>query len=311
MLEEVLSQEAFELIIPEKETEDYKIIYLMNDAVESFLVLVDSRMTGVYKDDYEGSIDATLVKTETGYALTVRQEESVLTLFFQNILLDVHLYNYGEIAHFWVKDYEYLRHIEFQLAIIRDKAEYLGREYCSDWEMKLAKLAYFPPLNKTCYPAVPAKYISVEGEDWIPEQEAIDVMEELAREVGDFAFVRLLTLYRYCSKRFMTKFLATCFRAKKHFKLIEKIDSLIKEEAKIYPNRSFESKQFQELFMQKWELACMKKKELELKGYQVLLWKEEPFTVARDQVDFQVYLMYGLPGCLANHATIMSIGMRE
>ena len=35
-------------------------MYLMNDAVESFLVFGNARMTGVYKPDYEGEILADL-----------------------------------------------------------------------------------------------------------------------------------------------------------------------------------------------------------------------------------------------------------
>ena len=47
----------FELL--EEKTEgriSYRLIYLMNDAVESFLVLKNCRMTGEYLADYEGKI---------------------------------------------------------------------------------------------------------------------------------------------------------------------------------------------------------------------------------------------------------------
>ena len=49
MLEELLEQDQFELLLPE-----YKLVYMMNDAVESFLVFHGARMTGIYQDDYEG-----------------------------------------------------------------------------------------------------------------------------------------------------------------------------------------------------------------------------------------------------------------
>ena len=35
---------------------EIRLVYLMNDAVESFLVFGNARMTGVYKPDYEGEI---------------------------------------------------------------------------------------------------------------------------------------------------------------------------------------------------------------------------------------------------------------
>ena len=71
MLEELLEQDQFELLLPE-----YKLVYMMNDAVESFLVFHGARMTGIYQDD------------------------SVVTLFYQSLSVEVHLYNYGEIGHF-------------------------------------------------------------------------------------------------------------------------------------------------------------------------------------------------------------------
>lgn len=40
MLEELLEQDQFELLLPE-----YKLVYMMNDAVESFLVFHGARMT--------------------------------------------------------------------------------------------------------------------------------------------------------------------------------------------------------------------------------------------------------------------------
>lgn len=39
---------------------EIRLVYLMNDAVESFLVFGNARMTGVYKPDYEGEILADL-----------------------------------------------------------------------------------------------------------------------------------------------------------------------------------------------------------------------------------------------------------
>ena len=44
MLQELLEQEQFELIISEQS--DIRLVYLMNDAVESFLVFHNARMTG-------------------------------------------------------------------------------------------------------------------------------------------------------------------------------------------------------------------------------------------------------------------------
>ena len=132
----LLDQGEFELL--EEKTEgriSYRLIYLMNDAVESFHVLKNCRMTGEYLADYEGKIETELreykeenVKSETGfgnhseknkYILVVHQGDSVCTLMFTGLEEEVHLYNYGTIGHFWVKRYEYLRQLEYMFAIIR------------------------------------------------------------------------------------------------------------------------------------------------------------------------------------------------
>ena len=59
MLAELLQQEQFELLLPEddgtesSEDGDIRLVYLMNDAVESFLVFKEAKMTGKYLKDYD------------------------------------------------------------------------------------------------------------------------------------------------------------------------------------------------------------------------------------------------------------------
>ena len=63
MLEELLEQDQFELLLPE-----YKLVYMMNDAVESFLVFYGARMTGILHTD----------GTETGNVRTVPATQLLL-----------------------------------------------------------------------------------------------------------------------------------------------------------------------------------------------------------------------------------------
>ena len=144
-LAQLLGQDQFELLFPDKDVEnqdEMRLVYLMNDAVESFLVFSGARMTGHYQKDYEGELDATLSQEDGEYVLVVYQGETVVTIFFQDLLLEMNLYNYGDVGHFWVKGYEYLRILEYRLAILSDKCEYLGEKATSDTERKLAKLVH-------------------------------------------------------------------------------------------------------------------------------------------------------------------------
>ena len=61
--ERALEQDQFELLLPE-----YKLVYMMNDAVESFLVFHGARMTGILHTD----------RTETGNVRTVPATQLLL-----------------------------------------------------------------------------------------------------------------------------------------------------------------------------------------------------------------------------------------
>ena len=110
MLQLLLSENQFELIFPETDNatpSTIRLVYLMNDAVESFLLFHNARLTGTYDPAYEGELDALLTQDENRrYALIVHQGGSVVTLFFEDLTLENHYYDYSQIGHFWMKGYE-------------------------------------------------------------------------------------------------------------------------------------------------------------------------------------------------------------
>lgn len=142
-LNQLLEQEQCEFTgIPDGftgQTQDKKLrlIYLMNDCVESFLVLENARMTGSYKSGYEGSLEASVERQGEDYVLVVHQGDTLFTVFFDDVLFEYQLYDYGNIGHFWMKKYENLRVMEYQIAILRDKYDYLGEEFCNEQEREL------------------------------------------------------------------------------------------------------------------------------------------------------------------------------
>ena len=154
----LLEQELCEFVdIPDgftgqTESGELRLIYLMNDAVESFLVLKNARMTGNYVRDYEGEFEGSVEKAdrdlcEAEYILVIHQGQNVFTVFFEDILLETQLYNYGELGHFWVKGYENLRVMEYQIAILRDKYEYLGEKLLHGTGTKAGNAAGFPDVK--------------------------------------------------------------------------------------------------------------------------------------------------------------------
>ena len=296
MLKELLSQDQFELIFREEgeENKELRLVYLMNDAVESFLVFVNARTTGSYQKDYEGELDASLSRNEDGYVLSVWQGESVFTVFFSELTLEVYCYEYGETGHFWVKDWEYLRRLEYLIAIVRDKCMYLGTPYCSETEQKLAALADFPPLNYCSYPAVPKQYLVQRDEAKMASPEALEMMKELAQKADDAGLLRVLWLYQRLPRSVLIrKWMAKLLRKWKHAKMIDGISEQLKIEGMRYPLRSFgeqENARIAELIKKaQSQQAMLAKREIQSE-----IVREERFTAVEDGVENRIYLMiYG------------------
>lgn len=286
MLQELLEQNQFELIVGE----DIRLVYLMNDAVESFLIFHNARMTGEYQPDFEGKMDTALSHDGQNYILRVQQGDSNLMISFEQLSLDVHLYNYGQIGHFWVKGYEYLRLLEYRISILRDKYDYLGDEFCTPMEKKLAMLVDFPPLNYCCYPSAPEKYIVPREEPWVPTEEAIAVMLELAEAAGDHRMERILRLYRRYPYPVIAKQIARMLHRNAHSKIVDLLTRRLEEAVSAYPDRSF-GKEADEKHLQLMKKARQRQKELQLQGIESVILREEPFTAAKDDIDFKVYLM--------------------
>ena len=297
---QLLEQDQFELIFTEQ---DIRLVYLMNDAVESFLVFQNVRMTGEYKDDYEGELDATLEKQGQKYVLIVHQGDTVVTLFFENLIQENHFYEYGTIAHFWVKKYEYLRQLEYRLAILRDKYDYLGEKSCNEKEKQLAQLVDFPPLNYCCYPAVPAKYIVPRENPWEPSEDALMVMEELAERAGDRFLKIVLKLYRKYPIPFLAKRIGNMLHRNRHSKVVDLIDREIQEASKKYPCRYF-GRDIELKVHQTMNAVKERQNQLKEKGQQSVILREEPFTTAQDSIVYKIYLMIWNQGILNRKVVI-------
>lgn len=290
MLEELLEQDQFELLPAKEGDTERRLVYLMNDAVESFLVFRGAALTGHYLEDYEGALTWSMSRDAARYVLVVRQGDNAVTLLFENLDLEVHLYNYGEIAHFWVPGYEYLRQLEYRIAILRDKCEYLGPEYCTPEEWRLAHLAYFPPLNYCCYPAVPAKYIVPIPDPWNPSEEALNVMEELARECGNKKLGWRLKFYRRHPWPLLAKRIAAMLHRTECEEVVDLLSRRLREAVQDYPRRSF-GKATDNAIKRLEQQAEERRQELARQGIRAEVLREEPFTIAQDNLEFHVYLM--------------------
>ena len=168
--------------------------------------------------------------------------------------------------------------------------DYLGEEYCTPGEQKLAMLTDFPPLNYCCYPAVPDQYIVPKDNPWQPSEEAITVMEEFAEEADDKSMIKLLKYYRKHRGMRMSRYIAVKLHQTKHVRFIELLTEKLKQEAANYPNRSF-GKEADERHQKLISQAKKEQAELYRQGIKSEVLREEPFVTAQDELDYKVYLM--------------------
>lgn len=280
---------------------DIAVAYLMNDAVESFLIFRDSVMTGDYCDiDVEQT--ASIDKLDDGYMLIVNQGgENVFTIRFTELVLRTHLFNYGCMGHFWVKGYEYLRQLEYQLADIRDKYRYLGNEYCSEKEMQLMKLADFPPIKR--YKSVPDRYY-VPYPDCV-YQETIDYLLSIAQQVNDNSMARAIRNYGKKPSGYNSFLIYIMLHTKKHADFVDALIKDLRDAASIYDDRRFsedESREHNRIHL----IAEKKLKEYENKGFRGILYREEPFMYSKDSITYKEHVLIYRNGLVNRHTMILT-----
>ena len=225
-LAQVFELSVFEPINMEDEDDIYAA-YLMNDSVESYFIFENSVMTGEYKDIDCEQI-AGIEKLADGYMLIVNQGgENIFTIRFSNLCMKTNYFNYGCMGHFWVKGYEYLRQLEYQLADVRDKYRYLGSDSCTKKELIFMQLADFPPIKK--YKSVPEAYY-VPYPDAI-YSEAVDYLIGIAHSVGDKCMVYMLKSYLKKPDILKCNIITAMFHGKAHSRFIDKLIMDVREEA--------------------------------------------------------------------------------
>lgn len=189
-----------------------------------------------------------------------------------------------------MKGAEYLRQIEYKIAIVRDKLDYLGAKYCNQTERKLAVLADFPPLNHCCYPAVSEQYVVPRENPWVPSAEAHQVMQELAATVEDKKLLRCLKFYQKHPRKRRAKKIAGMLQEKRHAEVTDLLMEELKMAAANYLRRKFtDEEENQNRKIEK--RASERKRELEEQGFRINIFREEPFIASRDSLQYKISLM--------------------
>ena len=296
MLAEVLDYEAFELCEVEQNTMDRFIPYMMNDAVECYLILKNVRIQGFYdKKLKDEKIWAELLREGDSYALLVHQgEDHVFSLWFQEIEKRQQCYQYHNIGHFWVKGQEQWRQLVYMVGTMEDKYRYLGSEVCNPAEEKLRQLIHFAPFRR---------WSPIEDlmEEQYPETvEGIQCMMELAAEAEDREYLRWLRFYEKHPGGKLEVLLSKKLLSPKRQKLYCMLYEKIREASKAYQERSY-GKSMDALIMRKREMLEENLRadgyhgsypEYQKKGNYILVTEEQPFTILEwEDYGFRMQLM--------------------
>lgn len=297
MLAEVVKYQVLELYIEKKKDLEtcFYIPYMMNDAVECYLILKHAEITGEYYQDMEEEIQAQLIAEESRYVLIVYQgTRNVFTLWFTDIQKVCNCYQYHQIGHFWVKGQEQWRQLVYMIGTIYDKYEYLGETVCNQSEveilhlMEFAPFRYWSPICDSLDEKYPATY------------EGIACMEQMAVEAGDRNYQRLLNIYRRFPTRWMENLLSSRLLHFKREKLYQVIFDKVEKASQRYPKRDYGEKRNQQM-QEKRRKADQLLKEKGFQGTYPIYQKgkiiiqaaeEHPFTILESEnFKFRIQLM--------------------
>lgn len=281
-LAEVFQHQVFELYpddtyraesgTPKEACCDYYIPYMMNDALECYLVLERCRMTGTYFADYELEAEGELVQDGERTGLVIRQRKgefcNAFTLWFRGIHQVLQCYQYHRIGHFWVTGQEQWRQLVYMIGTIYDKYEYMGKAVCNEKELELMDLIGFAPFRHW-------SPISDSLEEKYPETaEGMGCMRRLAREAGDLEYERLVQFYKRMPNRWMEKQLSRKLLDPGREPLYQLIWNKLREASEAYEERRYPKPLEQEIKEKRKEVHRALA-ERGFRGQYPKYWKEE------------------------------------
>ena len=272
------------------------IPYLMNDAVECYIVLNKTRLTGEYvknpgqgaeaKAFEDGEKRAVVVKDRGGHVYTV--------WYSGDALFASDCFQYHQIMHYWRKGAPHLRRLVGIVSAVYDKEYFIGRYVCNDVEHELAKLIFFAPFRH---------YSPTERslDDMYPDKRCgAEVMYRVALDAGDLAYAGLVVKYMNRPSNMLRRLLTIMLGSPLHARVYYRIDQLVREASANYANRCYEDRQELSNLLQRMAAEKL----LENKGFtgtypnyskgqtKVTIYEEQPFTKMEDRaLEFKVYLL--------------------
>ena len=161
------------------------------------------------------------------------------------------------------------------------------------------QLADFPPIKK--YRSVPEPYYVPYPDKIYPE--AVQYLIGIADRTGDSSMTRQLKSYMKNPTALKCRILSYMFHKKSHGGFIDNIIADLRSTSAVYNKRTFsEKEELQYANVHRQAESAMKR--FTEKGYECLLYREEPFMYSKDSITYKEHVMVFRNGMINRHCDI-------
>lgn len=297
-IKDISDSHAFELAAMGN---DFVVPYIMNDSIEDYFIFRNCSIRGDYDPDLQEDTTAEAVKDGELQGIIIRQKkENVVSLWFEDVFRVQKCSRYHEIGHFWVKGFEHWRRLLYMAATLYDKFSYGGEEFCNEKEKALLPLMEFAPLREYSF------FRGGIHQFYSDTYEAIALFREMAMEVGDIEFIKLLIKFEKRPSLKLAKRIAKRMNSARRAPLYEVIYNRLAEASAEHPSRDYGEERNAEIVRMREEAA----EKLISAGYkgeyplftrgkrQVLAAEEHPFTLSEmEYKDFDFRIRFMVSEC--------------
>lgn len=240
LVDDLLELEVLELTPKDTDPATMYIPYMMNDAVEYYLILSNCQVMGEIPEEFDGDTLVKLIDSPDRPGLIFEMPSGdKLTLWFDSCAFEKSFYQYHRICHIWRRGEEHWRMLVYMIGTIHDKYAFLGPDSVNDAEFALLPLVHFGPFR--FYSPIDEPL-----DDRYPENEdGWTCMRNLALEAGDADYVKMIDRANALKKLpfirtdTLIKNLANALSLSRRKPLFEHIYSKVCEASSRYPERTY------------------------------------------------------------------------
>lgn len=295
-IENLLEQHAFEVQMKNSPNGslDFYVPYIMNDALECFLLIRNVYLQGEYLNYFYDDTRVELLGSRQRPALVFHQGTSnVFTVWFEDCYQILDCYRYDQIGHFWRKGEEQWRRLVYILGTIHDKCKYMGDNVCNETELELIKLMGFAPLRM--YTPINESL----DEIYPDSEEGFQLIQKYAEEVDDQFFLKLLKLYEKLHFPFVANLLFRTMNYSGRYKLYQHIYEKVVKASEAYPDREYPSELGEFIRSSRIEVSTILKDYgfegiyplFHRRNMQIFCVEEHPFTILESE-DFSFRIQF-------------------